>query len=421
MNKIIEKYIINGEDIFEDNDKNEDNAIKDALSNLLKKLPAVSSDEWIEIFNLMNSNSIGTKVNIKEAYTVATSKIINGYAIQNKYLFAQNQKEVSFYNLGWWTNLDDSLLKEFLKTASNKICIPEYIASSITFINKLQKQFIQDAYFEKKLNKDTTFINLKNGTLSIDKSGINFVNHHPKHFLQYILDYEYSKNEKQDNFLDAIQCSILSTNVMDTLQQSIAQVLIKNFDNSKKVCLYGLNVNITNDFINMLKEVIPNSLVQDYFKNDDAVLEDLFIHFKDIKKDKQSLEQVTFISFENSSVDNLPANIHINKSAVLNWLADGAKEIIKNRQVYIAQECENFDSRFNLVNLFVKDLNLIKTPKHSKSIVSTYENILKQYESFCELHDEEPLGRGKFNKELKALGFESTRRGTGNVWFAKFA
>lgn len=71
--------------------------------------------------------------------------------------------------------------------------------------------------------------------------------------------------------------------------------------------------------------------------------------------------------------------------------------------------------------MFVKETNLIKTENNSKSIVTTYENILKQYELFCELHDEEPLGRGYFNRELKALGFEATRRGTGNVWFAKFA
>ena len=105
----------------------------------------------------------------------------------------------------------------------------------------------------------------------------------------------------------------------------------------------------------------------------------------------------------------------------MNWLVEGAKEIIKTQKIYISKECENFKDRFNLVSLFVKELNLTKTPKDSKSVVSTYENVLKQYELFCELHDDEPLGRGNFNKELKALGFEATRRGTGNVWFAKFA
>lgn len=68
-----------------------------------------------------------------------------------------------------------------------------------------------------------------------------------------------------------------------------------------------------------------------------------------------------------------------------------------------------------------QETNLIKTENNSKSIVTTYENVLKQYELFCELYDEEPLGRGYFNRELKALGFEATRRETGNVWFAKFA
>lgn len=52
---------------------------------------------------------------------------------------------------------------------------------------------------------------------------------------------------------------------------------------------------------------------------------------------------------------------------------------------------------------------------------SNYESVLKQYESYFELYDEETLVRGTFNKELKVLGFESTRRESGSVWFAKFA
>lgn len=135
------------------------------------------------------------------------------------------------------------------------------------------------------------------------------------------------------------------------------------------------------------------------------------------------MENITLIPCDEMAVKefNFSNCITESKAEILHWLVDGAREIIKNRQVYIAKECESFKERFNTVKLFAEESGLIKTPKGSKSIVTTYENVLKQYESFCELHDEEPLGRGTFNKELKALGFESTRRESGNVWFAKFA
>jgi len=421
VNSILEKYIVDTEDVFEDIYESKNDPVKQALADLLDKLPNIKSEEWTEIFSRMNSNSMGAKINTIEAYIVATSKIINGYAVRNKYLFANNQRDISFFNSIFWSKINHPLLKEFLKAVANKIGIPEYIASSVRFINKLHKQFIQDIYFEKTTDKSSTFINLQNGTLSIGQSGIKLEEHHPKYFLQYICDYEYSKNAKTDDYLDVVKCHIPSIYVQNTLQQSISQVLVKNFDNGRKICLYGLSKNITDDFINMLKEVIPNDLIQDYFKNDNAKLEDLFVNFKDISKDKQSLEKITFISFEYFSEDNLPKNICTNKSAVLNWLINGAREIIKYQQVYIAQECEDFKERFNLVNLFVSKTNLIKTKKHSKSIVTSYENVYREYESFCELQDEDVLTKTKFNRELKSLGFESTRREVGNVWFAKFA
>ena len=418
---ILEKLILDSEDIFEDSFESEKDEVKKALTNLLSKLPEIKSKEWLEIFSLMDSNSIGNKINTKEAYTVATSKIINAYATQSKYLFAQYQKEMLFYNARFWTALDSSLLKEFLKTASNKIGIPEYIASSVSFLNKLQKQLIQDAYFEKSTNRDKSYINLKNGTLTLGLGGVTLEKHHPKYFHNYIFDFKYLENEKEDIFLDVLKNTVSSIDMQKTFQQAISQLIVKNFFDGRKVCLYGLNEYIIYDFISILKEVIPHDLIAAYFNNDNAQIEDLFINFEDIKKDKKSLEKVIFISFEDLRKENLPKNLISNKSAILNWLLDGAKEIIKNKQLYISKECDIFKERFNIVKLFVEESKLLKTTKDSKSIVTTYENVLKQYESFCELYDEEALGRATFNKELKALGFESTRRESGNVWFAKFA
>ena len=215
---------------------------------------------------------------------------------------------------------------------------------------------------------------------------------------------------------------IPSIEIQKTLQQSISQILVKNTNNDKKICLYGLNRVISLSFINIFKEVIPQDVISNYLNNENSKLEDLFIDYDNVSKDTKSLEKIIFIpcqiTLENT---NDIQEIKKNKSEVFNWLVKGVKEIIKTKKIYISKECEDFKERFNFVNLFVNETNLIKTENNSKSIVTTYENVLKQYELFCELYDEEPLGRGYFNRELKALGFEATRRETGNVWFAKFA
>ena len=415
MNNILEKYVFDTNNVFEEAFEFENNEVTEALANLINKLPAIKSNEWMEIFHQMSSNSVDGKFNNKEAYIVATSKIVNGYPSQNKYLFAQDKKDILFYKAGLWTVLCSTLLKEFLKTASNKIGIPEYIASSVIFINKLQKQFLQDVYFQKVTNQDIVFINLKTGTLVIGKSSIKLEKHHPKYFLQYKLDYTYSENEKKDDFLDALKNTILSIDVQQTFQQAISQVIVKNFRDDGKICLYGVNKNIIKDFIHILEEIISRGLIVPYFGNNKAGLKDLFINFEEIQKDRESLEKIIFITLGNFLEDSLPKNINTNKSAVLNWMIDGVKEIIKNMRIYIAKECEDFKNRFDSVKLFVNESNLINTLKHPKSIVITYANVLTQYELFCELHDEKPLGMGKFNKELKALSFESTRRESDNV------
>ncbi len=93
--------------------------------------------------------------------------------------------------------------------------------------------------------------------------------------------------------------------------------------------------------------------------------------------------------------------LHLDDDQTLfNWLMSGVKEIIKNKYVYISNECEEFKHRFNTVSLFVNETALVKTEKDSKSIVSSYESVFKQYQSFCEFQDEEALSKTKFNREL---------------------
>ena len=125
----------------EDNYNTENKGAKEALLNLLNKLPSLSAEQWSEIFELMDSNSIGGKINVKEAYVVAFSKMLLGYAIEINYMFAQYKKEFYIFNSKYWIKIESALLINFFKAAANKTGIPEYTASSVTFINKLHKQF----------------------------------------------------------------------------------------------------------------------------------------------------------------------------------------------------------------------------------------------------------------------------------------
>jgi hypothetical protein len=412
MNKTLANYLCDTEDVFDNTtDTNENYELEKALSELIKKLPEIESN--------IDTN---VKIDFKApTIIVFISQIITNSAIEQQCMFAQYENTMWFYNSKHWSKIPPNLFKEFLKRASIKIGTPNLIASSVAFVNKLQKQIIQDAYFDRVVLKDKTLINLKNTMVSIGREGVGIDKHHPRYFCKYVFDFDYIIDEKSDDFEKYIKDSVISSDVAKTLQQSIGQILVPNFHFDKKICLHGLSSMITTHFFNGLAEVIPQELISIHFNNEDTKLEDLFISFEDIKKDQKSLNNVVIVPCNNLSDESVSEYTFKNKPAIFNWLLDGAKEIIKNRKLYIANECSEFNNRFNLVSLFVKESGLVKTPKTPKSITTSFESVYKQYEAFCELNDEKPLGNYTFNKELKALGFEGTRRESGNVWFAKFA
>ena len=128
MNNILKNDIFDAEYEYIDNYTTENQGAKEALSNLLDKLIPLSADQWSEIFEFMNSNSLGGKINVKEAYVVALSKMLLGYAIEINYIFAQYKKEFYIFNSKYWIKIESALLINFFKAAANKTGIPEYTA-----------------------------------------------------------------------------------------------------------------------------------------------------------------------------------------------------------------------------------------------------------------------------------------------------
>ena len=58
MFNYLENYVYNTEDEYTDDYTTENQKVKEVLSNLLDKLPSLIAEQWREIFDLMNSNSI---------------------------------------------------------------------------------------------------------------------------------------------------------------------------------------------------------------------------------------------------------------------------------------------------------------------------------------------------------------------------
>lgn len=148
----------------------------------------------------------------------------------------------------------------------------------------------------------------------------------------------------------------------------------------------------------------------------------------DVESTHGFFRRIIFIPFEvtitNANQDvRLHKKILENKSGVINWIVEGINEVIKNQEIFMSAKCANFLDNFkkesNPILLFIEDYKIIKTVGQNGEVLS-FQRLYDTYRVFCKKQGEKAITQRQLGAELKRLGFESTRRKQGNVWFAKF-
>ena len=118
---------------------------------------------------------------------------------------------------------------------------------------------------------------------------------------------------------------------------------------------------------------------------------------------------------------DLHKKILANRAGVLNWIIDGAKEVIRNRCIFISDECEQFKLQFmketDSVAMFEEYAiidNLNGTNFYWNYVTAIYVN----YKTYCaEAGYKNVLGRNNFVKRMEAIGFEKVKSREG--WYLK--
>lgn len=96
MKNILEKYVLDADDIFDDAFEFENDKIKKEFSNLIDNLPTVKPNEWFELLCTKEELYISASIGTNEAYSVLISKIIHGYSKKIKYQFFLCNKTMYF-------------------------------------------------------------------------------------------------------------------------------------------------------------------------------------------------------------------------------------------------------------------------------------------------------------------------------------
>jgi putative DNA primase/helicase len=113
---------------------------------------------------------------------------------------------------------------------------------------------------------------------------------------------------------------------------------------------------------------------------------------------------------------DLHKKILADRAGVLNWIIEGAEQVIKNRDIFISDECETFKKQFlkenDSVAMFEDDF---RERMPNFTYFETVNDSYQDYKFFCLDAGHKPLGRTNFSKRMQSIGFEKRKTKTGDV------
>jgi putative DNA primase/helicase len=384
------------------------------------------------------------------------------------------------FNGGFWVPLLDSEVKQLLKDAAVKMSYTEIECRDVTFVDKLFQQAVQDGFFTERNYTKQSIINLKNGSLVLNEDGVKLKPFDYRDFLTHQLDFAYQPGVMNQIFETYLKEVLPNKNTRKTLQQVAGYLFIKGLKMEKVFFLFGTGANGKSVFFEVLNGVIGSDNISNYSLESltdekgyhRAMIKDKIVNYgTDIrltkidagmfktmasgepiearlpykepfmmtdyaklifnvnKMDSANIEhthgfyrRLLIIPFSKTIAEedqdkDLHTKILANRAGVLNWIITGAEQVIKSRNIFISDECEQFKLKFiketDSVAMFEE--NFLETMRNSiyfKTVADAYA----EYKTYCQdAGHSKPLGRNNFVSRMETLGFEKTHKETGRM------
>lgn len=116
------------------------------------------------------------------------------------------------------------------------------------------------------------------------------------------------------------------------------------------------------------------------------------------------------VTISDEKIDrDLHKKILADKAGVLNWIIEGANEVVKNRDIFVSKECDGFKQQFikECDNVSMFEEHYIKPNLSSSFYIMTVGECYRDYVSFCQEYGYKGvLGRGNFSKRMLSIGFD---------------
>jgi len=442
---------------------------RNMLNNLLDKIVPINFIDacitlgWEQTINNNGDESSPTQSNFKVAIVDELMKVVKN----NNWHLALNTGLFYIYTGSMWISLDKDELKNFLKDVAIKQSYPPIKAKDSKFIIQLYDQAIQDGFFSDKYYLQQSMINLSNGTLVLNSSGVQIKAFDYRDFLTHQLPFEYqpkTHNKLFHTFLDEV---LPDKDTQRTLQETLGYLFVKDIKLEKIFFLYGTGANGKSVLFEVINGLIGDENISHYslesltdnsgyyrakikdkivnygtdikLTNIDAGLFKTLASGEPIEARLPYCEPFTMSSYaklifnvnrlDNANIEHthgfyrriliLPFNktiaeakqdkslhkkILTDKSGVLNWIIAGAERVITNEEIFISEECRKFKAKFIKETDSVA-LFLDDFNYEASEISFVYlANLYADYKSYCIDDGYRALGKNNFAKRLQAIG-----------------
>ena len=450
--------------------------IKSLLSNVKKINFVEYAKEKLGYIPRYDNN--GKPLPLKQKHLKVTLiEYFNEVANINNWKILKDESETIYlFNGAYWIpfNKEDIifLLREFII----KTGIPQIEAKDEAFKDKLYKQFLSEIEPFYKKSNNLNVINLLNGTLDLNTMQLRDFDY--KDFLTYQLPFYYDENasnELWNKFLDDV---LPNKETQQTLQEVIGSIFIKNIKLEYATFLYGNGANGKSVVIDVISEVLGyenvsfyslDDLMQEHYR---ALIKDKLVNFGS-ENDTKKLESDTFKKLASNepigarqkygkpfimrnyarlifAVNQMklkeieytkgffrrfliiPFNVTIpkekrdkeltkkilqNPAGVLNWIIQGAKKVLQNKDIFISNECKQAKRQFikdiDSVLQFLEECNYKKSDYNRIPLKELYVD----YSNWSFESGLKKVSKREFSKRLEALGFIKKKYNTGNYFF----
>ncbi|GDX85692.1 primase [Methylococcaceae bacterium] len=449
-----------------------------AVSSLLSTIERVNLQD---VCVSLGWSSSDLKPPTKDHYKVAIVHVLIEAAKKNNWHIIHDTGFFYIYNGAYWIALCDDEVKQLLEKAAIKIGFSEIESRDVEFVGKLFKQAMKDGFFSERHYKKQSIINLRNGSLVLSESGVSLKAFDYRDFLTHQLDFDYNETAKNEVFHQYLDRVLPDKDSQKTLQQVAGYLFIKGLKLEKVFFLYGGGANGKSVFFEVLSGVIGCEHISNYslesLTNDNgyfrAMIKDKIVnygtdikltridagHFKTLasgepiearlpykqpfmmtdyaklifnvnKLESANIEHthgfyrrlliIPFgVTIEEKDQDrDLHKKILQDKAGVLNWIVEGAKQVIQSRCLFESEECTAIKTQFlketDSVAMFEEQA--IKEGLNGNSYCQSVANSYREYRSYCDDAGlRNPLGRSNFTKRMEGIGF--TKRKNNEGWW----